>query len=205
MISVQGVEPVEGRQTYRLRMELRSTGLTASIHQFSEVTETWLDQGSLTTLRYTRQARESKYAQDETVLLDQTCRRFCRHKHRLDKEKTEMHQGRLPGPTLDILGYLFYLRTLPLKEGQTYDLSLLSGDNVWPVTVRVTRRTKISSPAGWFETFFLEPKLREKPKGLKLRELQVWISADERRIPVRLRMELGIGHITAELQSIETR
>ena len=198
-IAVQNAEPVEDRPVYHLTMELSSSGLAGAVHKYYEKTNSWLDQGSLLSIRYTKETREGNYARDEHVILDQPCRRFYRHEERLDKGLSKTIQGRLPPDTVDMLGYLFRIRGLPLAEGAHYDLTLLSGDRLWPVTVHVIRRTKVSTPAGWFDCFFLEPVLRESRPDAKLRQLQVWVTADRRHIPVRLRMEANIGHITAEL------
>jgi hypothetical protein len=199
-IAVDGLENEKGRSVYHLSMELSTSGMTGALHQYRERTDTWLDKESLLTFRYTKKTREGSYARDEEVTLDQACRRFDRYERRLDKGTEERKQARLPAETLDILGYLFYLRTLPLAEGGHYDLMLLSGDKLYPVTVNVIRRLKISSKAGWFDCFYLVPTLRAGvPPDLKLKQLEVWVSADPRHVPVRLRMEANVGHITAEL------
>ena len=92
------------------------------------------------------------------------------------------------------------MRTLPLAVGQSYTLDVLSGDKIWPLVVLVKRRETVKVTGGRFDCFVLEPVLRQPgifvTKGKKV---EVWITADERRMPVRMRSEVAIGHVAAEL------
>jgi hypothetical protein len=204
LIEVQGLQAFNDRSTYRLSMTLETTGITKSVHAYSEKTETWLDHATLLPLRYKKQTREGHYSRNEDVKFEPGCRRLNRLDTRVDKNTVERQQARLPGPTLDILGYIFYLRALPLKVGDHYDLTLVSGNHLYPVTVTVKDRLQVSTSAGWFDCFYIEPSLRQGVTMEKLRDLQLWLTADERKIPVRLRMGANFGHITAELTTSPT-
>jgi hypothetical protein len=79
-------------------------------------------------------------------------------------------------------------------------MDVLSGDKVYPLEVKVKKRERIKVPAGKFDTILVEPLLRAPgifvAKGKKL---EVWLTDDPRRLPVRLRTEVFIGHVSAEL------
>jgi anti-sigma-K factor RskA len=87
-----------------------------------------------------------------------------------------------------------------LEVGQTYTVDVLSGEKVWPLVVKIEKRESVHVPAGRFDCFRVEPLLREPgifvSKGKKL---EVWLTADERHLPVRMRSEVLIGHVSAEL------
>ena len=163
--------------------------------------DSWLDAASLTTVRYEKNVREGRYRIQENADFDQTCRRFAQHSVRFDKNNlAEDRAGRLPPYALDVFGALYYMRTLPLAVGQTYTLDVLSGDKIWPLVVNVKRRETVKVTGGRFDCFVLEPILRQPgifvTKGKKV---EVWITADERRMPVRMRSEVVIGHVAAEI------
>ena len=68
------------------------------------------------------------------------------------------------------------------------------------------RREKISTPAGEFDTFLVEPEVKEiggvfrkSPNAT----LHVWITADARRIPVRVQSKVVVGHFTMEMTGYE--
>lgn len=201
VIRVESLEKVRNRPTYHVSMTLGTTGAAQSIHAYREKTDTWIDRHSLLPVRYQKVTREGDYARDEEVTLDPACGRLNRVEKRLDKHRVERKQAALPGPTFDIVGYIFYLRSLPLAVGREFPLTLVSGDRLWPVTVRVKSRLQIATAAGWFDCFYIVPTLHGDAIDAKLRDLNVWLTADAKKIPVRIRMDVKIGHITADLVS----
>jgi hypothetical protein len=195
---VDGLETINGRPAYRLGMDLETTGVTAKLHHYSDHLASWLDQVSLQPVHALKMTRQPGYHFDDTVIFDQACRRYYRHQYRGDKGRTTEKQGDLAPDTVDLLSYIFYLRTLPLEPGARFPLHLLTSDKAVSVTVVVRKREKISTPAGTFDTFFLEPEF-DPAEGKKVKEVQLWLSADARRLPVKIRLDVNIGHIVAEL------
>ena len=69
----------------------------------------------------------------------------------------------------------------------------------------VVRRETIRVPAGTFDTFLIEPDLShvggvfEKSPDAKI---QLWVSADSRRLPVRLKSKVIVGSFSGELVSM---
>ena len=68
----------------------------------------------------------------------------------------------------------------------------------WPLVVRVVRRQKITVPAGTFNTVLVEPALRKEGLFIqKGKKLEIWLTDDERHMPVFMRVEVFFGHISA--------
>jgi len=199
-LAVRGTEIIDGRPAYRLVEEAHSSGLVDTFYHVRDQNDAWLDVASLVTLRYEKHIREGKYRVEETVVLDQIHHRYQDHSYRIDKNVYENKEGALPPDALDVLSSLYYVRTLPLAAGRSFTFDVYSGGKVWPLAVKVRKRETIRVPVGQFDCFLIEPLLREPgifvAKGKKL---QVWLTADERRIPVRMRSEVVIGHVSAEL------
>jgi hypothetical protein len=69
----------------------------------------------------------------------------------------------------------------------------------------VVRRETITVPAGTFDTFLIEPDLAqvggvfEKSPDAKI---QLWVSADHRRLPVKLKSKVVVGSFSGELVSM---
>jgi hypothetical protein len=197
------MEPLNGRSAYHLSMDIKAAGMTGSLHPYHDRTDSWLDRDSLTTLRYVKQVRESHYQEDETVELDQACQLFKRHENRIDKKEVTDKQGSMPPYALDTYGALFYLRTLPLAVGDHYDLELFTGDKTLSVSAVVKKKERLKVGAGRFDCFLVEPKLRDAGSvGGKIKQIQWWFSVDEQHVPVKIRMEVAVGHIVAELAKI---
>lgn len=201
-LSVEEMETMNGRPTYHIVSDANSSGVVDAFYHVQDRNEAWLDASSLLTIRYEKHIHEGKYRIDETDQLDQPLHRYVVHSYRIDKNRYESKQGNLPPDIMDVLGSLYYVRTLPMAVGQSYTIDVFNGEKVWPLVVKIAKREKVKVPAGKFDCFLVEPFLREPgifvAKGKKL---EVWMTADARHMPVRMRSEVFIGHVSAELVS----
>jgi len=203
-LRIDGVDVIDGRPAYHLVSEAKTTGIADTFARVDDRNDAWLDVESLTTVRYTKRLREGKYKLDEEADLDQVNGIWRRNSHRIDKNRKEEKQGPLPLYALDVFGSLFYARTLPLEVGKTFTMDVLSGEKIYPLLLKVKKRETVKVPAGKFECFLVEPVLRGPGLFIaKGKKLEVWMTADERKMPVRMRSEVFIGHVAAELVKVE--
>ena len=156
VLAIEGLEPIRGRPSYHISMDMHATGMTEKLHAYRDRTDTWLDRESLTTLLIRHSVRQSRYQADEAIVLDPSCQRFKRQRRRLDVNKMEEQRGPLLVDALDVYSALFYLRTLPLSEGQSYPWMLFTGDKTVEVTAFVRRKERLKVQAGNFDCFLIE-------------------------------------------------
>lgn len=201
-LKVQNTETIDGQPTYHVVAEARSAGMVNTFYRVNDRNEAWLQPQTPSTLRYSRKIHEGKYRLDEQVVLDQKGHRYHQHSYRHDKDRHESKDGEIPPNVLDVLGSLYYVRTLPLAVGKTFTIDVHSGDTVYPLVVKVKKRQKVRVKAGKFDCFLVEPELRSPGIFIaKGKKLEVFMTADERRMPVLMRSEIFIGHVRAELVS----
>ncbi|MFA5975396.1 MAG: DUF3108 domain-containing protein [Elusimicrobiota bacterium] len=199
-LSVNPLDLTSSTVAYHIISEARSTGIVDTFYHVEDRNEAWLDAIRPRSLRYEKNLHEGKYRAHQIVELDQVQHSFIEQEERFDKQSFEHKQGAIPPDVLDILSSLYYVRTQPLAVGLSYTIDVHSGAKTWPLLVRVTKRERVKVKAGRFDCFRLEPLLREPgifiPKGKKL---MVWVTADDRHLPVLMRSEVFIGHVSAEL------
>ncbi|MDQ3282968.1 MAG: DUF3108 domain-containing protein, partial [Acidobacteriota bacterium] len=107
----------------------------------------------------------------------------------------------VPRPVLDPISVIYYVRTLDLAPGKSYELTLYADLKLYTVHARVLRREKLVTPAGTFNCLLVEPQMSSG--GVPRDErLFIWYSDDERRLPVRIRTEVKFGSVTATLKSV---
>jgi hypothetical protein len=103
--------------------------------------------------------------------------------------------------THDVLSAFYYIRTRPLKVGDTFELAAVSGKKKYGLKVFCHGRETVKVPAGTFKTLIVEPVLKDdglfKAKG----KLIIWVTDDERRMPVKMQSKIPVGSIKAELIS----
>lgn len=88
--------------------------------------------------------------------------------------------------TFDIISGIYFLRSLPLAVGRTYELAISDTGLVYKIPVRVTAREQQKSAIGKVWCFRLEPDLFGPGKFLENKgNMSIWITDDARHLPVR--------------------
>jgi hypothetical protein len=200
-LSVPSIDMVDGKSAYHILSEARSTGMVDTFYRVRDKNEAWLDTVNPRSLRYSKAIREGKYSVNEVVELDQAAGKFHETEIRHDKnDAREDKQGTIPANVLDVLSSLYYVRSLPLEVGKSFTVDVHSGDKTFPLLVKVNKLEKVRVKAGKFLCYRVEPMLRERGIFIsKGKKLEVWLTADDRHMPVLMRSEIFIGHVSAEL------
>jgi len=204
-LSVPSIDLVEGQPAYHILSEARSTGVVETFYRVRDKNEAWLDTTYPRSLRYSKKILEGKYSVDEVVELNQAARTFHTTEVRHDKNNaTEEKKGEIPPNVLDVLSSLYYIRSMPLEVGKSFTIDVHSGEKTWPLVVHVKKLEKVKVKAGKFLCYRVEPVLRERGIFIsKGKKLEVWMTADARHMPVLMRSEIFIGHVSAELVKLK--
>jgi len=206
-LSVPSIDKIDGKSAYHILSEARSTGMVDAFYRVKDKNEAWLDTALPQSLRYSKTILEGKYSVDEVVELDQTAHKYHLTEVRHDKNNArEEKQGIIPASVLDVLSSLYYVRSLPLEVGKSFTIDVHSGDKTWPLVVQVKKLEKVKVKAGKFLCYRVEPLLRERGIFIsKGKKLEVWLTADAHHMPVLMRSEIFIGHVSAELVRQKTQ
>jgi hypothetical protein len=98
-----------------------------------------------------------------------------------------------PSNPLDELAFLYYLRTVPLRPGATYQIPRYFKTGYNPIGVRVVGRETATLPGGAsVPVLVLEITSRNLLVGVQLTD-------DARRLPVEMDLPLPFGRVTLEL------
>jgi hypothetical protein len=109
----------------------------------------------------------------------------------------------LPG-SFDPLSVFYAFRFFDLKENMVLEVPVTDGKKCVIGKGTVIKRETIRLKNGTYDTYLVEPDLKHiggvfrKSKNAKLR---IWVTADERRIPVKIESEVIVGSFVAELVS----
>ena len=106
------------------------------------------------------------------------------------------------GEPLDLITCLVQTRTWDLKPGEKRDALVLFDDDFYELTLHAARYEELRTTFGTLNTLVLEPRMdKTAPKGMfkKGSKVRVWISQDERRLPVRFEVEFKLGTGVATL------
>lgn len=106
----------------------------------------------------------------------------------------------------DELAALTRLRTMRLEPGQSATLPISNGKKSVMARVEAQERQQIKTPSGTHKTIRLEAFLFNDVLYRRKGRLLIWLTDDDRRIPVQIRIQLPffIGTVTLQLEKEET-
>ena len=105
--------------------------------------------------------------------------------------------------TMDLITALVQTRAWDMKPGDKHPIVAIFEDEFYELTVTALGYEKVKSPWGEVNALILapEPSPGTEPKGMfkKGATVRVWVSQDERRLPVKFQLGLKYGTGTAYL------
>ena len=115
------------------------------------------------------------------------------------------HEIDIPACVHDVIGGLYFLRTLNLEPNQSTEVPVSDGKKSVMARVEAQQREDVKTPDGVFKTVRYELYLFNDVLYRRSGHLTVWLSDDRRKLPVqiRVRLQFTIGTITLQLAKHE--
>jgi hypothetical protein len=200
-LSVEDVDTLHGFPTYRLAMRMKGGVL---VWKVNDVQRSWLDVRDLFARRFEQKLDQTGYDRDRTLDFFPDSMVFAGVSWRnIDgKRVSREERGALDSQEpLDDVSFIYFLRTMDLEVGKTYSVPRYFKADGNPVSVIVLRRETIRVPAGEYRTIVVRPIIRAKGLFSEGGEAEVWLSDDDRRMPVRIKAKVSVGSLNMELVS----
>jgi hypothetical protein len=111
----------------------------------------------------------------------------------------------LEGPTQDIISAIYFLRTIPLTPGHTFNLAVSDSGRVYNIPGTVTNeRKKMKSVLGKVSVVRVDIDLFGPGRPVEGKgKMSLWVTDDESRIPVKARLSHDMGQLDITLKSIQ--
>jgi len=194
ILSIPGHENMRDRKCYRVEVHVRSSASFSLFYKVEDRYLTFIDVETLAPWRFEQHIREGNYRRDFVATFDQ-----------YTGTAVTTDGGRFDTPRYvhDIMSAFYYVRTLDLagkKTGDQLELKNFYKDKTHDLVVRVLGRQELEVEAGTFRTIVVEPLVREGGLFKSEGRIVVWLTDDERKIPVRVNSPVVIGSIDVELR-----
>ena len=190
-LEVPEVAEWNGHRAWRLVARAESNGFFDKIYKVRNRIESLWDQDSLFSWRYLEDRHEGHYTANDTMVYEP------------DSLRMRYKNGQtypLPGPVQDALSSFYLTRFQALPVGGTIAFDYHASRKTAPMEVRVLGREKVKTPAGTFHCVVVEPLIKAggifKNKG----RLVIWLTDDDRRMPVLMKSKVMIGSVKVVLQ-----
>ena len=192
-IEVKELATIEGRTTYHIEAQGHSNEFLSTFYPVHDIIHSYLDAETLQPLRFEKVQREGQYRAEEVVTFDYK-RMTATYRSLLNKSVKDIA---LPPRVQDIISVFYWLRTQPITPGRPLMLDVYSDEKIYtteskplkPLTLELLWR-------GTFPCLLVEPVASFK--GVFVRRGRVWIylSTDERRIPLFVKVATPWGPMT---------
>ena len=191
-----------GGATLRFVSVAKSQGLFAWLFRYrvDDRTVAEWDAATSCSLGIEKHLREGGAVRDQVVRIDPGTGRV-----EVEDAKVAGHVFALEPCVLDVLSALFVTRARGLSEREPLRLPVFDNGKSYLLEVRFRGRDRLDLPEPLgrkVPTVVVEPLLAEGT-GLfvKRGRLTIWLTDDERRVPVRMRSKVAVGSVSADLES----
>lgn len=190
---VQDIVEVCGRMTYHVVLTARTSPAFSKVFRVNDRIETYIDVERFVPWKFAKVQEEGDYRHDEVSILDQ--RNHLGHYRSNRTGYTKEYT--LPEECQDTLSVFYFIRLVPYEVGKTITLKVMADERIWDAafkTKEVTKRTIYRG--GTHETFLVESDASFDMGALQKGEGRLWVSTDERRLPVCIKTRLTFGNLT---------
>jgi hypothetical protein len=203
-IAASEAPPENGRLRLLVTTTTTTRGLARIIFPFQARADALFDVPTGRLLTTTESSKSDRKETKDTVTFDYA-KSLASYVDQLNPQRTTT----LPMPAgepLDLIMSLVQTRAWNLKPGETRDVLVLFDDEFYELTIHAERYEQLDTALGSFNTLVLVPRMEKTPpKGMFKRGsgVRVWISQDERRLPVKFQVEFKFGSGVATLVSYQ--
>lgn len=173
--------------------------------KFRERMETIVDPVSFTVQNTKRLDEQGKRVRKSEAVFDKASGTvvWTEHDPRNPSGPTRRITSEFTPPVQDVLSAIYYLRTQPLKVGNSFDLSVSDSGRVFTVPIRVVEKKRVKSILGRLDSVRVEASLFG-PTGMIERDghFSIWFTDDLRRIPVSARIKSEYGTFDIKLKKV---
>ena len=189
-MEVSAIETVRGREVYHTTFRIKGGTL---VYKVNDRYESWFDTQSLVSLRYRQDIDEGSYERERIYEIFPDRAVFS------ENGKTE--QASVTEP-LDDGSFIYFIRSIPLEVGKTYEFNRYFRPDRNPVTIRVLRRERVRVPAGSFDAVVVRPVIKAKGIFSEGGRAELWLADDSTRVMLQLQSKLSFGSLNLYLTRI---
>jgi hypothetical protein len=191
VLEVVGVVDFQGHPCYRIESTASSNRFFSGIYKVRDKVVSYIDQEGLFSRYFMKRLREGTYRKTVEIEFDH------------EAAVARYHDGRefeISAGVHDVLSAFFFVRTLDLEVGRDVFLSAHSSRKTYDLRVIVHRQEAVETDFGTFDCFVVQPVMEGEGLFKHEGDLMIYLTADERRIPVLMTTKLPVGSIAAHLR-----
>ena len=198
---------IDGRKVYQVRVEAKTSRMLDFIWRMRDTISSTFDAKALAPSRYTFSQRENSKVIDTEAKLDHATKRWSVNRQQVGKE-TKIYQFDAQN-TLDPITAVYLARSTDFKVGDKLYFKVFGGRYQYLLELFIEKKEPVALQSGkTVEAYRIIPSIQNITKNgyaSRLNEATIWISADERRLPIKLSSKIVFGTVYLELMQDKSR
>lgn len=195
---------LNGRTCYKIDVDGYTTGFFDLVLRVDDTWGTYMDTAALVSHRSYRFIEEGKYSLYEVVDFN--------HKGNyalltnFDKNNREKIVKKdtfdIPPNVQDIVSAYYYLRTLDFDAFKSNEIFKLTGffeDSTYTIDIKYLGKERVKTKLGKLDAYVISPIVPENTLFRGDNPVKAWISADDRKIPLKVEAELLVGALAIDV------
>lgn len=183
-------------ESIKISSEVNSASFISNFYYVNDKAESILENGKP---KYFRLVQiEGKYRGDKEIKFDYNSGEIVFINH--IKNKMSVHKG-INKVFMDVLSGFFYFRTFQLDKNKPIFIDIFDSDKFATVEIKILKEESIETSDGKeIKALLIKPELTTEGLFKRKGDIFIWISNDERKIPLKIETKVNVGKITAELK-----
>ena len=191
---------IEGKEVYHVVGTGKTTGFASIFFKVDDRYESYFDKKDGKPYRFVRKIDEGGYTKDVEINFDHEKDKAVLN----DKKNKKKINFALQDSIQDLISAFYYLRNnyepKDLVKGEAIKMKLLyDDDGIFNFKLKYLGSEIIKTKYGMIDCYKFRPLVQSGRVFKEQESLTLWVSKDENRIPIRIKADLAVGSIKADL------
>ncbi len=192
--------------SYRVLATATSRGFVSLLFAVDDEYQSFFNAQTLCSERLTKKINEGRRHKDTRLVFDSGRKLALLDERDLARPSSPPKhvEQSIPACVEDVISAFYTIRRQPLRVGATIALPINDGSKTVDVRVEVQALEKVKVPFGERMAYRLEPTVFGGALLKRRGRMLIWISDDDRRLPLRIKATIAVGTISADLRSVKS-
>jgi hypothetical protein len=199
VLEVLPMESIDGVKSYHFLLTVKSNTFIDTFYKVRDRIDAYANTEMTHSVWYKKKQREGSTQRNIVVNFDWQNNKA---------QYTNFEEKRppidiMPG-SFDPLSAFYFVRLFDFQKKSTIEHPVTDGKKCVIGKLSVIKKETLKLESGTYDTYLIEPELKhiggvfEKSKDAKI---QLWVTADKRKIPVKIKSKVVVGSFSGELVS----
>ena len=180
-----------------------TSGMAKAFFKVEDHYQSFIDKTTNKPYQFLRKIDEGGYTKNQEGFFNQEKNTILVKDYKNNTEKTL----NVTENVQDIVSSFYYLRNHPnidkLKVGESIMIDMFFDDEIVKFKLKFVGRENLRTKFGKVKTMVFRPLVQSGRVFKEEESLTVWISDDENKIPLRIKAELAVGSLKADLETFK--